>query len=400
MSNMENERQAVIIPSAGVGSSLSAIRSLGRRGIRTIAVDSIKESPGFYSKYTAKAILCANPFDSLNAYKEFLKKTYIDENCLTILPMNEVTIYILSKYRKEFLTGLDNHPWPDFQQLEMVQDRKKLFDLAIELGVPTPKYIVPEEDIGSNIGIGSPWVLKPRYSLTVKGDKPVVGSVRYALNITDLNRLAEEMRARGQSPMIQEYIPGEGYGFFALYNKGEIKSSFQHHRLREATYLGGGASYRESVKIPELEKEGLKIPERLRWHGPIMVEFRKDKRDGKFKLMEINPRFWGSLDLAIRSNLDFPYLFYQMAKEGDCNRAFHYEVGKRCKNLEWEFSHLLSILNKSSLSPAIPKPSLLKTTASILYSSFSVPDDYLAIDDLRPFVYELLYVAKRILRRL
>lgn len=394
-------KPGAIVTRARRGNSLNAIRSLGKKGIRVVAIDSIKNSPGFHSKYAAKALLCPDGSSDLDAYVQFLRETCRDENCPVILPMDEVSAYVLSKYGSEFPEAANiNGSRPNYEQMEMVQDREKLLSLAKELNVPTPRYFMPTTDMKDTCGIKGPWVLKPKRSLVIRDNKVMQAGVRYALDVTELNKIANEMATHGQDTIIQEYIPGEGYGFFALYNKGEIRAKFQHHRLRETPYMGGAASYRESVNIPELEREGSKIPERLRWHGPLMVEFRRDERDGRFKLMEINPRFWGSLSLAICSGVDFPYLFYRMGIEGDCDQVLSYKVGVRCKNFSWELSHLFSVLRGHPLSVAIPKPSFWRTCLSILYSTFTVRDDYLSMDDLRPFLQEVSSVSQQCLRYL
>lgn len=86
-----------------------------------------------------------------------------------------------------------------------------------------------------------------------------------------------------------------------------------HKRIRELYTMGGPSTCAISVYDPKLLDYGLKILGALNWHGIAMVEFKKDSKDGTFKLMEINPKFWGSLDLAIASGIDFPYLLYKMA---------------------------------------------------------------------------------------
>ena len=393
------KQETAIITYARGGSSLSAIRSLGKKGIRIIAIDSDKYSPGFSSKYTHKAVLHKEKSQNLRAYRNALKKIFEKEHCLTILPMDELSGYILSKYKNEFEEKRNyKMPWPDFAQLKIAQDRKKLLNLAEDLGIPTPKhYTLNEIERGE---IEGPWVIKPGYSMIENGHIAVFGKVSYASRINDLKKIFNTMKNQGLNPIIQEFIPGEGYGFFALYNKGTLKASFQHRRLREASITGGGGSLRESTRIPELQKEGLKIPQKLKWHGPLMVEFKKDQRDGSFKLMEINPRFWGSLNLAIQSGVDFPYLFCQMAMTGDCESVLDYKVGIKCKNFDWELLHLNSFFTSSNLSPGILKQNFIKSLFSVILSAFTVKDDYLSKNDLRPFAYELIYTGRALLEKL
>ena len=58
-----------------------------------------------------------------------------------------------------------------------------------------------------------------------------------------------------------------------------------------------------------------------------MVEFKKDVRTGEYKLMEINPRIWGSMPLAIVSGVDFPYLWYKIATDKDIEAIERYNNG-------------------------------------------------------------------------
>ena len=281
-------KQGAIVTTAMAASSLNAIRSLGKRGIRVLTLDSSKDSPGFCSKYTHKALICPDYRTDFNAYKQFLQEICRDGSYSVILPMDEVSVYVLSRYAPEFPNI--KVAWMSYKQLEIVQDRERLLKLAEELNIPTPKYLVPNgnRSIKSIPGIEPPWVVKPKHSVVIKDNKVSAGHIKYTLNTNELNKAVEEMVICGQDPIIQEYIPGEGYGFFALYNEKKLRAVFQHHRIRERSYMHGPSSYRESVRISELEKEGLKIPEHLGWHGPIMVEFRRDMRDGKFKLLEVN----------------------------------------------------------------------------------------------------------------
>ena len=62
-----------------------------------------------------------------------------------------------------------------------------------------------------------------------------------------------------------------------------------------------------------------------------MVEFKTDPRDNQPKLMEVNPRWWGSLQLSILSGVDFPYLLYKLVTEGDVEPVLDYKVGVRCR---------------------------------------------------------------------
>ena len=106
---------------------------------------------------------------------------------------------------------------------------------------------------------------------------------------------------------------------------------FTHQRIREYPISGGPSTLRESIADPLVEKMAEKILRALDWFGVAMVEFRYDPRDGLPKLMEINPRFWGSLPLAVYAGVDFPYWLFCLAMDWPIPEAREYPLGKRCR---------------------------------------------------------------------
>ena len=106
---------------------------------------------------------------------------------------------------------------------------------------------------------------------------------------------------------------------------------------------------RESIDGAEIKAIAVSLLKDLGWRGPAMVEFRVDPRDSKPRLLEINPRLWGSLNLAVTSGVDFPYLLHQLALCGDCDHVFEYRKGVRCRWLiPGDIMHLIT--NTSRLS--------------------------------------------------
>lgn len=125
-------------------------------------------------------------------------------------------------------------------------------------------------------------VIKPRYSIVVDNEhstsrEPTVQTLGSSER-PSIESLVDEM---GHVPIAQEYVPNGGeYGFFALMERGDPVLTFQHHRLRSGESPGGASVYRVSVDIPELREYGSVLLSELDWHGPAMVEFRRDVLDG------------------------------------------------------------------------------------------------------------------------
>src|SRR5678815_1154177 len=93
-----------------------------------------------------------------------------------------------------------------------------------------------------------------------------------------------------------------------------IRDRFAHRRIREKPPSGGVSVLSESVAAdPETVRKSLALLSALDWNGTAMVEYKQDRVTGQRYLMEINGRFWGSLQLAIDAGVDFPALLVAAA---------------------------------------------------------------------------------------
>jgi predicted ATP-grasp superfamily ATP-dependent carboligase len=198
--------------------------------------------------------------------------------------------------------------------MQIACNKEKTIALARKLGITTPKSYTHTQTIED-------------FPIVAKGVEGT-GQVRYISHPNDLASIPSD------GVILQEYIPGEACGFFALYNHGNIRAFFMHRRITEYPVTGGPSTKAESIYDPELKEKGLTLLNALNWHGLAMVEFKRDNRNGELTLMEINPKCWGSMDLAIASGVDFPYLAVRMAVEGDVEPVYKYNEGVKFR---WPF---------------------------------------------------------------
>ena len=197
----------------------------------------------------------------------------------------------------------------------------------------------------------------------------------------DLPAAYHKIHRRFPFPLIQERIPpeGEAFGLAALLDGGgEVKASFAYRRLREYPVRGGPSTLRESVHHPQIEELGIRLLRSLQWYGVAMVEFKVDPRDNQPKLMELNPRFWGSLALAIHAGVDFPYLLYKMVMGQEFEPVLEYELGVRCRwLLPGDILHFLTNPNRFHLKPSF-------------FQFRGMPYDIISHDDPMPTLGRLL----------
>lgn len=315
------EKIRVLITDAGYKHTLGAVRSLGKAGYYVIAMDSHKLAQSFFSRYCREKVICP-PSKEEKEFIAFLKK-YLQNNSVDVLiPIGYNSTVAISRNKSELLP-YTRIPVADYESLVIAADKEKTLDCARNLGIPTPHQYFTTNEI-------------EKFPVVVKG-------VFESGNILYVNSKKELIKTQFNKSIIQEYIPGEGFGFYALFNRGALKAFFMHKRVREYPITGGASTCAMSIYSEELMSYGLKLLQSLNWHGIAMVEFKKDSRDGQFKLMEINPKFWGSLDLSIASGVDFPKLLVDMAMRDDITPLFEYSQGIKFR---WPFPddvlHLLS----------------------------------------------------------
>ena len=163
-----------------------------------------------------------------------------------------------------------------------------------------------------------------------------------------------------------------------LFNRGRPRAALAQRRVITYPPSGGVGIVNETVEDPELIELALKLLKRMNWHGVAQVEFKKD-RNGVPRLMEINPKFWGTLELSIAAGLNFPYMLYRMTMDGDIESNFSYE-----RNLQiwWYFAHLPQIFlayvkNRNGVSSALNTSNMRRISD-------------LSLLDLNPHIFQLV----------
>jgi len=319
---------------------LAAVRSLGRRSIDVTALDydtiPQKSILGFYSKYASDKRLVPSASENkpefinsiINLASESKrdlaesKKNSSESKRNINIDAGEKPVLIAVgidslKAVSEYSGLLEPHfdfIIPSLESMEIADDKQKLIDIAIKTGIPCPRTttLSANESIEQlSERINYPVVVKYRKgeALKLKPEK------RYKI-IEDRQTFIDvysQMHSTQEFPLVQEYIRGDGFGVSAVFDKrGEPLEIFCHKRLREYPVTGGPSCFCESIWDDRLVDYAIRLLKALNWRGVAMVEF-KGSLDGSVYLMEINPRFWGSLPLSVLSGCDIPYAIYRAA---------------------------------------------------------------------------------------
>jgi predicted ATP-grasp superfamily ATP-dependent carboligase len=297
---------------------LAVVRSLGKNNIDFQVVSKTKNTLAGYSKY------CKNKTIGLNDPDFFFKLSGND----IIFPMVEETMLELAKNKSKLKCMLG---FSDYETLQTAGDKSLLIQHAMKHNIPCPKtfFITKPEDIHDCLAvIDFPAVLKPNRGAGGKGIQ-LINSPEH------LPAIAEKILANKGRLLVQEKIP-----FTAKYTIGAL-CNFEHElrrvcvikELRNYPVETGQACYVETVNEPKLVKFAENLLKSLNFVGIADIDLVIDSRDNQPKLMEINPRFWGSLQVAINAGVDFPRLLHTMLINGDVEKCLSYTTGERCRYL-------------------------------------------------------------------
>lgn len=290
--------------------ALAIVRSLGRHGVRVAVASEKRTSLAGCSKWCAQRLTYPCPRAVPLMFEDWLISTLSHMPDAVLFASSDVTVSIAGKCRKH-LPQPARALLPPQESLEIALDKLATLDLAARLGVPIPRSVrlTREQTVKeAELNLDYPLAVKAAQS-----DAPHRCATTYASSPGELRVLLDEVLRQSPAALVQEVIEGEGTAVFALFSSGKPLVTFAHQRLIEKPPWGGVSTLCRSIEPPpDMRAFALALLQELAWHGPAMVEFKRNS-NGVFYLMEINPRFWGSLQLAIRSGVDFPYLAVQLA---------------------------------------------------------------------------------------
>jgi len=336
-------RKKVLVTYARNRIAYVSARSLFRAGFEVHAGDSARFAMTFFSKYVRKKLIYRSPFTFENDFIEDLLK-YIKKNKINFLLPSHEEGFIISKYQDKF-KDIVKLLLPSYELIELANDKKKTYEYAGKIGIAYPKTFsfktLADFDDFLKSGINFPVVIK-----LIKSRGSI--GLSYASNKKELkekyNHAVKDFKIKEELPIVQEYIDGYGLGVSMLYKDGKMLASFTHKRLIEMPITGGTSVDRISIHHEKAEANARKILDSLNWNGIAMVEFRVDPRTYRLThgtlgsnalhvfnhlssrshsehsgvevnkktdepyFLEINPRFWGSLNQAVVSGVDFPLL--------------------------------------------------------------------------------------------
>jgi predicted ATP-grasp superfamily ATP-dependent carboligase len=335
----------VLVLDGHTNQALAVVRSLGRAGHDVLVASPWRRSLASWSRHCAGTIPMTS--ETLTGFDE-VRRIAADRGVTAVLPMTERSCVLCSAGRGDWERSGIQVGCAPLETLMRAFDKRETLRYAERAGVRYPVTISPaslEEARQAADTVGFPCVVKPRFSHPwVEGRfLPDVGC-GYASTPEELDEAVTSRRHGDLWPLVQAFVPGTGKGVFALCDHGRVLSWFAHERLRDVRPSGSGSSVRRSVRLsPRLREPAEALLESMCWHGPAMVEFRESEGERPY-LMEVNGRFWNSLELAIEAGVDFPRLWLSVLMSEDVAPPMTYREGVTIRWLLGDVKRLLYVL--------------------------------------------------------
>jgi D-aspartate ligase len=369
---MERAKLEGNIPAAVVDvgwvNGLAAIRSLGRAGIRVLALDHRPSALGFRSRY-AERLLSPDPRVDENRFVAFVRA--LGE--VVVFPTHDLELNVIARHLGDLPVLV---PFPGWDLLERVQSKRAQLEQAEDAGVAVPRTAYPDSAQSARAAaddIGLPVLVKPEHPVGFKQRFS-----RQAFRCETLHEVEDAYaEAEEFAPMVQELVPGSDGTLYTvgsyLTRDGRALGVFCGRKLRQTPPVIGTCRVGEAMWLQEAVDDALRLLRGFGYFGLSQVEFKQDARDGSLKLMEINPRLWQWHGLAAACGVDLPQIAYADVVGGVYPDASMDGFGKR-----WAITLL------PGERPAVQRPPYV--------------DAVFARDDPKPGVVHLVRVVRSALR--
>ncbi len=346
-------KPAIVLGTHTMG--LGVMRALGAAGVPVVAVYyEADKDMGYTSNCVSERVAAPHPAQSEEEFVALLVSLASRLGGSVLFPVSDETLVAVSRHKDT----LDCHyivactEWPVTQQFI---DKKRTYALAETAGVAAPKTIVPQsrEDVeryGETIEY--PCLVKPCQShlfFAHFGRKMVPVE-----NLDQMLAVYQQAVDAGMEVTLQEIIPGDDthvVNYNSYFWNGQPLVEFTAQHVRKAPPEFGSPCVAISKHIPEVIEPGRRILQAMGFYGYSCTEFKRDPRDGIYKLMEVNGRHNLSGLLAVRCGINFPWLHYNHLIRGEAPSATGYRTGVYWIDITRDAAYSARCLSSHRYSP-------------------------------------------------
>lgn len=377
---VENQATSII--------ALTLTRALGRQGVKVVRVHPNHFDDSLYSRYSDTTEICPNLYESeadLVSYLTDLGEQYPGKKVL--VPASDDCSLFLARYADELGSQFVLlNPTP--ATMESIKDKRRQYELAVEVGVPIPETYFPGSktelaDIAARLN-DYPYIIKPleaqkwrlkQYADVASGNKAITVHSRTEL-ISEYARIS----STDSNLMIQEIITGDDEHLVTFLGYcSEAYKPLAHcirSKLRQAPVDFGYCTSTVTCHNDVVERYAKRLVNQCDYVGIVGIEFKYDSKAKDYKLIEINTRPVNTIGISMACGVNLPVVAYRDAIGEKQEPILNWEDGVIWMRLAHDISAGLELRRRGRLT--IPQwfRSIRGKRVHALF----------AFDDLRPFI--------------
>jgi len=308
------ENPAVVL---GLGQNgMATARALGRLGIPVFGVDGDLTQPGARTRY-ARKVHCPGFAAAGECLLSCLLRLGGSLDARGVLfPSGDLNLALVSEHR-EILDRYFHTALPPRDVVRMFLDKKRFYQFALERGFAIPQTFFPsslQEVREISDRVTYPCLIKP-YQPNAAWRRAFDTRLFVADSAAALVALYESLARVHPDLIVQEYMPGPDselyWGVTYLDATGRPLAVWTGRKLRQYPRRFGTATLAESRWVPWVASEAVSVLQAMRHRGYGVVEFKRDRRDGRYKITEVTGgRTCFPHSLVTRSGINLPWIMY------------------------------------------------------------------------------------------
>ena len=296
---------------------LGIVRSLGRHGVPTFVIDDERSISRFSRHCGGRAWI-----EDLGTGDGFVDELlrlgeWYGLDGWVLYPTRDETVAAIAQERAR-LQRFFRVATPGWDTIRWASDKRNTYRLAAEAGVPAPRtWHGADRGELEALAVDFPVAIKPAIKENFfYATKAKAWRADDRAELLELFDRASSIVEAGEV-MVQELIPGGGgqqFGYCALCSEGRTVASMVVRRLRQhPPEFGRASTFVETVEEPAVEELSERLLRTIAYDGLVELEYKRDPRDGRFKLLDFNARTCGYQSLGQAAGVDFPYLLYRQS---------------------------------------------------------------------------------------
>jgi len=379
MGSKSIKRPDILITNGEHRAGLTLVRALGKKNLRVQVSGNHKKSPSFYSKYAYSSFSYSNITNKIKNSHKVILKNIKKFRPKVFMPILDDALMVYYNNQEAYAKYTNIIPLPAFEKFNYLNTKENYIYLAKKKKVDIPctyvcKNIHDAKKAIKNLSF--PLIIKPNIGYGSQGVSLIHNKEDFLIKFHELKKQKSSLTFNPEKIIVQEYIPDTLSYFNVLLQNGKVIAKQQIRIIKTYPAICGGPACSISTFDNHLDKIGNKVLDKIKVKdGALNIQFIFDKKNKTYKLLEINPRIWGSIQSSIDTGVNFPYLLYKIAIGEKVNPVKNYVINKKVNHFTSEFK---SCLEKKNLSEFIDCLNIAKS-----------PTEF-KLTDLKPNIIELI----------